>query len=116
MNHGIASDEESLTVEGRISKSKLGEDTKLKEALEKGLLWIVLSKQVEALYGQEVLDLLSHARNRTSSAQVKDGEIQVLLKVQKTVSRFSKVGQVDWQSISQYWSSERVWIPMICRC
>ena len=101
VNYGIASDEESLTVEGRISKSKLEEDAKLKEALEKGLLWTVLSKQVEALYGQEVLDLLSHARNRTGAAQVKDGEIQVLLKVQKMVSRFSMVGQVDWESISR---------------
>ena len=100
VNYGIASEEESLTVEGRISKTKLEEDTKLKEALEKGIAWLVLSRQVEAMYGHELLDLLSHARNRTGSAQVQDGEMQILVKVQKMVTQFSKNGQVDWQSIS----------------
>ena len=97
---GAESEQESISVDGRISTSKLSEDGKLKDALEHGLTWLVLSSCVPAFY-PTLCDLIQHARNATGAVQRKDSEIQLLVKIQSMVEAQSKAsgGSVNWTEI-----------------
>ena len=90
---------ESLSIDGRMSSTKLSSDVALKDALENGLSWLVLSSIVPRLY-PSLCDLVQHAKNATGSVQRKENEIQVLMKIQSLVDS-SKSPTIDSRAISE---------------
>ena len=99
---GVETVHDNIAVDNRISMNKLRQDTKLADAVENGLNWLVLSAKVRQLY-PELLDLVQHAKkNATGAVQRKENEIQLLVKIQKMAAlhSHSNAGVVDWQAIS----------------
>ena len=96
----VQSDYDSITVAGRIDKSKLSRDTKLKEALEEGIMWLVLSNSATSLY-PNLCELVQAARNSTGAIHHKENSVQILVKVQNLAVNMSKAtgGTVDWNSV-----------------
>ena len=96
----LPSEFEVLTVDGKISKTKLATaDPKLAEALDRGMQWTVLSHSVEEIYGPELLDLISFANNQAGRVARKDTEIHTLVKAQSLVTEYAATGHVDWGHI-----------------
>ena len=99
---GVECEYENLTIDGKMSVAKLSKDPKLADALQNGLEWLVLSAKVRKMYPQ-LMDLVQHARNAPGSAQRRETEMQLLVKVQHTVrsQTSSSKSSVDWNAIHQ---------------
>ena len=89
----------SIAENGRLSPSKLSTDPNLADILQNGLHWLVLSKAVPALY-PSFLDLVQFAKNAVGSAQRRENEIQILMKIQSMAA--ASPSSVDWPSISSF--------------
>lgn len=83
----------------RMSPSKLSTDPTLADILQNGLQWLVLSKTVPELY-PSLLDLVQFAKNAAGSAQRRENEIQILMKIKSMAAASSS--SVDWSSISSF--------------
>lgn len=100
----VETEEEALVVDiavdKRMSASKLSSDAKLKDALEHGLTWLVISSTVDKLY-PGFADIVQDTRNRTGAAQRNETEMQVLLRIQSMATASSKAnsGAVNWAEI-----------------
>ena len=98
----VECDIESISEFGKISRAKLETDAKMKEALELGLTWTVLSSIVTDLYGTELIEMISHARNEPGRVQRKTGVVQALVKIQSMVTQQSKSkSNIDWNVIGR---------------
>ena len=96
---GVESEFEKLTLDGKMSVSKISVDPGLKDALENGLSWLVLSSQIDALYPQ-FADLVQYAMNAPGAVQRNENEMQILVKIQSFVEHRPSGSVVDWPLIS----------------
>lgn len=96
----VESEHTNLTVDGRMSPNKLSKDPMLKDALENGLTWLVISGSVPATY-PSLCELVQAARNSTGAVHRKENEFQLLAKVQHMAETMSKdnKGVVDWDLV-----------------
>ena len=97
---GVETDDEELAVDGRLSASKLSDDLKLKDALEHGLTWLVISATAASLY-PTLCDKVQQARNTPGKAQRQETEVALLVRMQSMATKSSKAndGAVDWTGI-----------------
>ena len=98
----VPSEHEILTVDGRMSMSKVtANDSKLKEAMSQGLRWLVLTAEAAEVY-PSLCDKVQRARNATGQAQRAESAVQMLLRIQNLAREHSKAsgGQVDWAHIT----------------
>ena len=90
---------EELTVDGKLSYSKLSSDAALQDALDHGLEWLVLSADVVEMY-PTLPDLIQSARNAPGAAHQKEDAFQLLQKVQQmAIGMPSGSTVVDWNAI-----------------
>lgn len=92
---------ENLTIDGRMSASKVGgDDPGLKEALEQGLRWLVLKAEVATLY-PGLPDLVQRAKQATGLAQRAENEVQLLQRVHRVATNMLATdGEVDWARVA----------------
>ena len=96
---GVESEFEILTIDGKMSVSKLANDPALKDALENGLSWRVICAQVDAMY-PGLADLIQYAANAVGASQRQENEVQILVKIQGMIKNRPAGSSVDWQTIS----------------
>ena len=90
----------ALCIGNRMSPAKLSNDAKLADAMENGLTWLVLKKEVRMLY-PELTDFVQAAKNAPGHVQRRETEMQFLVKVQSMVTAQSKMnnGSVNFAAI-----------------
>ena len=101
--HGVATDEATLSVDGRMSHIQLGEaDQLMKKAFTDGLQWTVIKSEVEVAY-PELASVIQQARNAGNNIGRRESEIQILLRIQEAANRMVKDPKmnktIDWELI-----------------
>ena len=103
---GVPSTIDSLCTDDRMSKSKLAEkDPALADALDKGLEWLILKKEVGTLC-PTLPDLVQNAKNASGQAQRMETEVQLLSRIHSLAQSMSSStvdGQVvvDWSAVQR---------------
>lgn len=102
MAAGVASDDEVLSDDGRLSLAKLKHrDAAFADAVENGLHWLVLSHRLRANF-PELLSLIQSARNAAGQVARREHEVQVLLRLHHLALSEAKTsvnGQIPWERV-----------------
>lgn len=99
-NAGVASNNTLLAIDNRLSASLIGgRDPQFKEALDKGLHWVVLKAEVAEFY-PEFCHMLQHGKNAIGDVQQRESEVQLMMNIQQAAEDMSrKSGNIDWKKL-----------------
>ena len=90
---------DSMAAGGKLSYSKLSEDQHLKDALDNGLTWLIISAKAIRRF-KNLPQLIQAARNATGAAHQREDAFQVLHQVQCVAASMAATKQtVDWDQI-----------------
>ena len=83
VNAGCPTMDPTLAVEGCLSKTSISnKDERFAEALSGGLRWLVVRREVPAMY-PTLCELIQHAKHATATVSRRESEIQVPLRIQE---------------------------------
>lgn len=98
---GVKCEYDNISMNGCMSVARLSADPAMREALDNGITWLVVSSKAVKSY-PSLPELVQAAKNATGAVHHREDAFQLLQKVQSMAAAMSsRSGSVDWQDISR---------------
>lgn len=97
---GVKSEYENICMNGCMSYEMVAKQPLLKDALDNGLTWLVISAEAVKMY-PKLPELVQAAKNATGAVHQREDAFQLLRQIQSLAASRSTGGQaVDWSAVS----------------